>query len=131
MTTAVKCLWGHLECILNDRQILFLAEKTAPKDWKKILLNQDVDDYILQQIESDFESYGFAEMAYQGFQKWKQQFPAKVSVCNLTEALSQIGRNDIKNEFMDEFGIKGKVLVVLFISSVLLKSTVSLDFTEN
>lgn len=121
MTTAVKCLWGHLECILNDQQILYLAEKTAPKDWKKILLDQDVDDYILQQVESDFESSGFVEVAYQGFQKWKQRFPAKVSVCNLTEALSQIGRNDIKNAFMDEFGIKGIVLVILYINLRLLK----------
>ena len=111
MTTAEKCLWGHLECILNNQQILYLAEKTAPKDWKRILQNQDVDDYILHQVESDFESFGFVEMAYQGFQKWKQRFPAKVCVCNVTEALYQIGRNDIKNAFMDEFDIKGIVFV--------------------
>ena len=103
MTT---CQWGHPDCILNTQQILYLAEKTAPRDWKKLLLNQNIDDHILQQVEHDFESEGCVGVAYQGLLKWKQQFPENVSLCNIPEALSAIGRNDLKNVFEEQFAAK-------------------------
>lgn len=109
MATASSCHQGHAECVLNSQQILYLAEKTAPRDWKKLLLNQDIDQHILQQVECDFESEGCVEIAYQGFQKWKQRFPEKVSVCNVLDSLSIIGRNDIANAFVDKFSVEGTI----------------------
>ena len=120
MATAATCHRGHAECVLNNQQILYLAEKTAPRDWKKLLLNQDIDHHILQQVECDFESEGCVEIAYQGFQKWKQRFPEKVSVCNVLDSLSVIGRNDIANAFADRFSVEGTIYLFYLYSWFLL-----------
>ena len=106
MITSSTCQWGHPGCTLNTQQIWDLAEKIAPRDWKKLLLNQNIDDHILQQVEHDFESEGCVGIAYQGLLKWKQQFPGKVSLCNIPEALSATGRNDLKNVFEEQFAPK-------------------------
>ena len=71
------------------------------------MLNQDIGHHILQQVECDFESEGCVEIAYKCFQKWKQRFQEKVSVCNVLDSFSVIGRNDIANAFVDRFSDEG------------------------
>ena len=114
MASLVTCARGHLGCNLDPQQLLHLAQKTAPRDWKRLLLDQGLEDYVLEQIECDYESQGCVEVARQGFKRWQEQFPEKVSLCQITKALSAIGRNDLKNDFEAKYFIKGMKSTFIF-----------------
>ena len=119
MATVEACARGHLGCILSPQQLFYLAQKTAPTDWKRLLLDQGVSEHVLDQVEFDYQNQGCVEIARQGFRRWQQTFPRKVSLCQVTKALSAIGRNDLKNDFESKYSIKG-IDIALNIFSCLL-----------
>lgn len=120
MAAVETCARGHLGCTLSPQQLFYLAEKTAPKDWKRLLLDQGISGHVLDQVEFDYQNQGCVEIAWQGFRRWQQKFPGKVSLCQVTKALSAIGRNDLKNDFESKYLIKGIDITLNFFSRLLI-----------
>lgn len=104
------CFQNHVNCRLQPEHLRLVADKTVA-DWRRILAELGIQDYIITTVEEDAYNRGFhhdsREIAYQGYLKWKNVDPCKASFCLLKEALSKAHRNDVREELKQKYVFAG------------------------
>lgn len=95
-------------CLLSDRQIHFLAERT-PTDWERILRHFDLPNHQIEAIKLDHQrAY---ERAFQGYLQWKKNVKDEATICAVLDVLGKIGKHELRKEMEHEFSHKCKLIL--------------------
>lgn len=86
-------------CVLTGNTVL-LSELSAyiSAIWKQVGRHLKMKEYIIENIEIDFERYDAAEKAYQLLLAWSRRLGSDATLKKLLNALVLMGKYDIANK---------------------------------